>query len=53
MFGLFKTEWVVVRKELIDEKGIDSVCADKIGEYAKLNGNFNLMVFKIIIIRDK
>ena len=34
-----KTEWVVVRKELIDEKGIEATCADKIGEYAKLNGD--------------
>jgi len=28
-----------VRKELIDEKGISAACADKIGAYAKLNGN--------------
>ncbi len=30
-----------MRKELIDEKGIDAACADEIGEYAKMNGKIH------------
>lgn len=40
---LDKTEWVVVRKELIEEKGITETCADQIGEFAKLNGGIDLI----------
>jgi histidyl-tRNA synthetase len=39
---LDKTEWSEVRKELINEKGLTAQCADMIGEYAKLNGSFEL-----------
>lgn len=41
---LDKTEWADVKKELIEEKNIDSGVADKIGEYAKLNGK-NEVIF--------
>jgi histidyl-tRNA synthetase len=40
---LDKTEWMVVRKELIEEKGIDEACVDQIGEFAKLNGGLELI----------
>lgn len=30
--------WDEVRKEMIDEKGLDPCVADKIGEYTKLSG---------------
>jgi histidyl-tRNA synthetase len=34
---------MVVRKELIEEKGIDEACVDQIGEFAKLNGGLELI----------
>ena len=37
---LDKTEWVDVKKELVNEKGIPEEVVDKIGQYAKLNGSF-------------
>jgi len=40
---LDKTEWSEVKRELVNEKGIDSATADKIGEYAKLNGGSELV----------
>jgi histidyl-tRNA synthetase len=36
---LDKEEWSKVRTELIEEKGISEDCANKIGEYVKLNGH--------------
>lgn len=30
--------WIEVRKEMVDEKGLDPAVADKIGEYVKLKG---------------
>ncbi|KAJ8688696.1 Cytoplasmic and mitochondrial histidine tRNA synthetase [Pleurotus ostreatus] len=35
--------WVNVKKEMTDEKGLDSVVADKIGEYVKLKGGLDLL----------
>jgi hypothetical protein len=32
--------WADVRKEMIDEKGLDSATADKIGSYVKHKGIF-------------
>lgn len=40
---LDKTEWVDVRKELIEEKGLSGEVADRIGEYAKLKGGEELI----------
>ncbi|CAF0850393.1 unnamed protein product [Brachionus calyciflorus] len=40
---LDKTEWVDVRKELIEEKKIEPEVADRIGEYAKLSGGSELI----------
>lgn len=36
-------EWVCVRAEMIDEKGLDAAAADRIGEYVKLNGGPELV----------
>ncbi|PIK49706.1 putative histidine--tRNA ligase, cytoplasmic-like isoformX1 [Apostichopus japonicus] len=36
---LDKTFWEDVRGEMIDDKGLDPISADKIGEYVQLNGN--------------
>jgi len=35
---LDKLPWVEVKKEMCEEKGLDPVVADKIGEYVKLHG---------------
>lgn len=35
---LDKMEWELVKKEMTEEKGLDPVVADRIGEYVKLNG---------------
>jgi histidyl-tRNA synthetase len=35
---LDKVPWVEVKKEMTEEKGLDSAAADKIGEYVKLRG---------------
>ena len=40
---LDKSPWAVVKKEMIDEKGLDEVTADKIGEYVRLSGSFELV----------
>lgn len=40
---LDKTEWVDVKKELVNEKGIPEDVVDKIGQYAKLNGGTELI----------
>ncbi|XP_014097206.3 histidine--tRNA ligase, cytoplasmic isoform X1 [Bactrocera oleae] len=40
---LDKSPWLEVRKEMIDEKGLDAVAADKIGEYVRLNGGIDLV----------
>lgn len=36
---LDKAPWAEVKREMVDEKGLDPVVADKIGEYVKLNGS--------------
>jgi len=40
---LDKMSWADVKKELITEKGLTDEVADKIGEYAKLNGGQDLI----------
>lgn len=38
-----QTPWAEVRREMIEEKGLDENVADKIGEYVQLNGNIELV----------
>lgn len=40
---LDKSPWVDVKKEMIDEKGLDEVTADKIGEFVRLSGGQELV----------
>ncbi|KAL9695762.1 hypothetical protein quinque_015047 [Culex quinquefasciatus] len=40
---LDKTPWDEVRKEMIDEKGLDGAIADKIGEFVRLSGGVALV----------
>lgn len=40
---LDKSPWADVKKEMIDEKGLDEVSADKIGEYVRLSGGTELV----------
>ncbi|XP_050416694.1 histidine--tRNA ligase, cytoplasmic isoform X2 [Patella vulgata] len=40
---LDKTFWSDVRAEMIDEKGLDPVAADKIGKYVELKGGLDLV----------
>lgn len=40
---LDKTPWAEVRKEMIDEKGLDAPIADRIGEYVQLSGGEELV----------
>jgi len=40
---LDKNDWQSVRKEMIDEKGLQQEVADKIGEFVKLNGSLELV----------
>jgi len=40
---LDKSPWTDVRKEMIDEKGLDEATADQIGEYVRLNGGSDLV----------
>ncbi|XP_017851748.1 histidine--tRNA ligase, cytoplasmic isoform X2 [Drosophila busckii] len=40
---LDKSPWEDVRKEMVDEKGLDGVTADKIGEYVRLSGGAELV----------
>ena len=35
---LDKEEWATVRTEMVETKGLDPVCADRIGEFVKING---------------
>ncbi|XP_017485010.1 PREDICTED: histidine--tRNA ligase, cytoplasmic isoform X2 [Rhagoletis zephyria] len=39
---LDKSPWADVRKEMIEEKGLDPAAADKIGEYVRLSGGSEL-----------
>lgn len=44
VFSLYlQSPWADVRREMIEEKGLDEVVADKIGEYVQLNGNTELV----------
>ena len=38
-----QAEWEEVRKEIVEEKGLEETVADTIGEYVKLNGRFELL----------
>lgn len=40
---LDKSPWCEVRKEMVDEKGLDPQVADRIGEYVKLNGKQEML----------
>ncbi|CAI8050355.1 Histidine--tRNA ligase [Geodia barretti] len=40
---LDKTEWEEVKKEMVEGKGLEEAVADKIGEYVKLSGHFELL----------
>lgn len=40
---VLQSPWDEVRKEMIDEKGLDPENADKIGEYVRLNGGLELV----------
>ncbi|KAG4067138.1 hypothetical protein HA402_000129 [Bradysia odoriphaga] len=40
---LDKSPWAEVRKEMINEKGLDPSAADQIGEYVRLNGGIELV----------
>ncbi|XP_055915049.1 histidine--tRNA ligase, cytoplasmic isoform X1 [Eupeodes corollae] len=40
---LDKSPWAEVRREMIEEKGLDEVSADKIGEYVQLSGGVELV----------
>lgn len=40
---LDKSPWEEVRKEMVDEKGLDGEVADLIGEYVKLSGKEELV----------
>ncbi|EDO41764.1 predicted protein [Nematostella vectensis] len=40
---LDKATWEEVRKEMVDEKGLEGSAADRIGEYVKLSGGMNLV----------
>ncbi|CAK5268567.1 unnamed protein product [Mycena citricolor] len=40
---LDKMPWIEVKKEMTEEKGLDPVVADKIGEYVKLKGGPELL----------
>lgn len=40
---LDKSPWAEVKKEMIDEKGLDESVADKIGEYVRLSGSHELV----------
>eukprot|EP00038_Savillea_parva_P018243 m.22762 g.22762 ORF g.22762 m.22762 type:complete len:563 (-) comp4026_c0_seq1:129-1817(-) len=40
---LDKEEWVCVRAEMVEEKGLDGAAADRIGEYVKLSGGMDLV----------
>lgn len=40
---LDKSPWTEVRREMIEEKGLDEVAADKIGEYVQLSGGAELV----------
>ena len=43
MFCYFKLPWSDVKTEMVEEKGLDSSAADKIGEYVKLKGGLALV----------
>lgn len=40
---LDKSPWAEVKKEMIDEKGLDEASADRIGEYVRLSGGVELV----------
>lgn len=40
---LDKSPWADVKKEMINEKGLDEATADRIGEYVRLSGSFDLV----------
>lgn len=42
-FAYQQSPWADVRREMIEEKGLDETVADKIGEYVQLSGNVELV----------
>jgi len=49
---LDKSPWDEVRKEMVDEKGLDGAIADKIGEYVRLGGGGIELVDKLLTTTD-
>ncbi|KAH8419792.1 hypothetical protein KR009_002665 [Drosophila setifemur] len=39
----FQSPWAEVRKEMVEEKGLDEAAADRIGEYVRLSGGADLV----------
>ena len=37
--------WEDVKKEMVEEKGLDPASADKIGEYVKLKGTYPRVLY--------
>lgn len=52
---LDKKGWDGVREEMVKEKGISESVSDKIGEYAKLSGEYFEIFLKIVfrLLQDK
>merc|ERR1719245_2342293 len=40
---LDKSPWEEVRKEMVEEKGLDPAAADRIGEYVRMSGGLELV----------
>jgi len=40
---LDKSPWEEVRKEMVDEKGLDEEAADRIGKYVRMSGGLDLV----------
>jgi len=49
---LDKSPWDEVRKEMVDEKGLDGAIADKIGEYVRLGGGGLELVERLLTSSD-
>ena len=47
---LDKMAWADVKKEMTDEKGLDSAVADKIGEYVKHKGTTATLSSKVAVL---
>lgn len=43
-------DWADVRKEMVQDKGLDGAVADKIGEYVKLKGVYRFIMSIVSIL---